>query len=60
VVTDVNGQRLSFAHATGRYFAKFLSAITCGIGFIMAAFTERKQGLHDMVAGTLVVKRRRQ
>lgn len=55
VVTD-QGQRLSFANATGRYFAKFVSAIILFIGFIMVAFTERKRGLHDMIAGTLVVK----
>lgn len=56
-VMDVNGGRLSFPHAAGRYLAKLLSSITLGIGYIMAGFTERKQGLHDMVAGTLVVKR---
>ncbi len=57
VVTDT-GQRLSFANATGRYFAKFISAIILCIGFIMVAFTDRKRGLHDMIAGTLVVKSR--
>ncbi|MXO72913.1 RDD family protein [Alteraurantiacibacter buctensis] len=54
VVTDVNGNRLSLGRAIGRYFAKFVSAIILGIGFIMVAFTEKKQGLHDMIAGTLV------
>ena len=57
VVTE-SGGRLSFMHATGRYLAKFISAIILGIGFIMVAFTDRKRGLHDMVAGTLVVKTR--
>ncbi len=55
VVTEQGG-RLSFANATGRYFAKFISAILIGIGFLMVAFTDRKRGLHDMIAGTLVVK----
>ena len=55
VVTE-QGQRLSFANATGRYFAKFISTLILGIGFIMIAFTERKRGLHDMIASTLVVK----
>jgi uncharacterized RDD family membrane protein YckC len=55
IVTDIEGRRLSFAHATGRHFAKWLSALTLCIGFIMAAFTEKKQALHDMVAGTVVV-----
>jgi len=55
VVTE-QGQRLSFLNATGRYFAKFISAIILLIGFIMVAFTDRKRGLHDMIAGTLVIK----
>ena len=55
-VVSNSGQRLSFLNATGRYFAKILSAIILCIGFIMIAFTERKRGLHDMIAGTLVVK----
>ena len=56
-VTDLQGNRVSFGRALGRTLAKILSAIILYIGFIMAAFTEKKQGLHDMVAGTLVVKR---
>jgi uncharacterized RDD family membrane protein YckC len=55
VVTG-DGQRLSFLNATGRYFAKFISAIILCIGFIMIGFTERKRGLHDMMANTLVIK----
>jgi uncharacterized RDD family membrane protein YckC len=55
-VTDLNGKQISFGKATGRYFAKIISAIILLIGFIMVAFTEKKQGLHDMIAGTLVVK----
>ncbi len=53
-VTDLNGNRISFANATGRHFAKWLSGMILGIGYIMVAFTERKQGLHDLLAGTLV------
>ena len=55
VVTD-QGQRLSLANAIGRYLAKIVSAIILGIGFLMVAFTDRKRGLHDMIASTLVVK----
>ncbi len=55
-VTDLYGNRIGFGKATGRYFAKLLSGLILGIGFIMVAFTEKKQGLHDMMAGTLVVK----
>jgi uncharacterized RDD family membrane protein YckC len=58
VVTDVHGERISFLRATGRYFAKILSGLVLLIGFIMVAFTERKQGLHDILASTLVYKTR--
>lgn len=56
-VVDHHGQRLSFGHALGRWVAATLSYFTLYIGFLMAAFTERKRALHDMVAGTLVVDR---
>ncbi|MEE4452535.1 RDD family protein [Novosphingobium resinovorum] len=58
VVTDLDGQRLTFLRASGRFFAKLLSYATFFIGFIMIAFTGRKQGLHDFIAGTLVYKTR--
>ena len=57
-VTDLEGRRITFAKATGRFFAKYLSVLTLGIGYLMAAFTERKQALHDIIAGTLVVRTR--
>ena len=57
VVTG-DGKRLSFLNATGRYFAKILSALIFCIGYIMVGFTERKRGLHDMIANTLVIKTR--
>jgi uncharacterized RDD family membrane protein YckC len=53
-VTDLYGNRISFGRATGRHFGKYLSGLTLLIGYIMAGFTERKQALHDMLAGTLV------
>jgi uncharacterized RDD family membrane protein YckC len=53
-VTDLNGNRISFERATGRHFAKWLSLFVLCIGYIMVGFTERKQGLHDLLAGTLV------
>ncbi|HPN39317.1 MAG TPA: RDD family protein [Melioribacteraceae bacterium] len=56
IVTDVNGVRLSFGRASGRYFGKILSGLILNIGFIMAAFTEKKQALHDILAGTLVLE----
>jgi uncharacterized RDD family membrane protein YckC len=53
-VTDLQGRRISFARATGRTFAKYLSGMTLCIGYIMAGLTARKQALHDILAGTLV------
>jgi uncharacterized RDD family membrane protein YckC len=55
-VTDMACQRIGFGRATGRYFGKILSALIFMIGFMMAGWTERKQALHDMIAGTLVVR----
>lgn len=55
-VTDENGERIGFGKANGRYWSKILSALILFIGFIMVAFTEKKQGLHDKIAGTLVVR----
>lgn len=57
IVTGLDGGRISFARATGRHFAKWISALLLFIGYIMAAFTERKQALHDMMAETLVVNK---
>lgn len=58
IVTDLNNNRISFARATGRYFAKIISGIILLIGYIMAAFTEKKQALHDIIASTLVISKR--
>ena len=55
-VTGVTGQRISFGHASGRYFSTFVTNMTMGIGYLMVAFTDRKQALHDMIADTLVIK----
>ena len=56
-VTDLAGNRISFARATGRHFSKLISSATLLIGYMMAGFTEKKQALHDMIAGTLVMRR---
>jgi uncharacterized RDD family membrane protein YckC len=58
VVTDMNGQRISFARATGRFFSKIItSLVPLYIGFIMAGFTEKRQALHDMIASCLVLRK---
>jgi len=56
-VTDLEGNRISFGKAFLRAIGKVLSGMIMYIGYIMAAFTEKKQGLHDMIASTLVVKK---
>ncbi len=56
-VTDMDGRRISAGRATGRYFAKMLSGCTI-VGWLLPLFTEKKQALHDLVAGTLVVVRK--
>jgi uncharacterized RDD family membrane protein YckC len=55
-VTDTSGARISFLRALGRELAKLISSFALMIGFVLAAFTQRKQALHDMVASTLVVR----
>jgi uncharacterized RDD family membrane protein YckC len=55
IVTDSEGEPISFARASGRHFAKYLSGLLLMIGYLMAGFTEKKQALHDMLAGCLVV-----
>ncbi len=56
-VTDLNGNKISFARATGRYFAKIITGLTFYIGYLMVLFTEKKQTLHDMIAGCVIVKK---
>lgn len=56
-VTDLSGNKISFARASGRYFGKIPSGMILYIGYIMAAFTQQKQALHDILAGCLVVKK---
>jgi len=55
-VTDAHGERMSFLRATGRYAAKYLSALPCFLGFIMALFSSRGLALHDRLADTRVVR----
>ena len=56
-VTDRAGERIGLGRAIGRYFAVVLSLIVLGLGFLPAAFTQKRQALHDMICGTLVVNK---
>lgn len=55
-VTDLNGNRVTFLRSLLRNLAKIISAIPLGIGYLLAAFTGRKQALHDMITKCLVVR----
>jgi uncharacterized RDD family membrane protein YckC len=55
-VTTLDGNRITFMRATGRYAGKILSGLILGVGFMMAGLSTRKQALHDMLADTLVVR----
>jgi|ERR1700691_212330 uncharacterized RDD family membrane protein YckC len=58
IVTDIEGRRISFGRASGRYFGKIITGfIPLGIGYAMAGFTEKKQALHDIIAGCLVLRK---
>ena len=56
-VVTAEGGKVSYARALGRYFSKFLSAMICAIGYIMAAFDEEKRALHDRICNTRVITR---
>lgn len=58
-VVDENNNTISFWRATGRYFSKFISALVLLLGFVLAGFTEKKQALHDLIANTYVIKKRK-
>lgn len=55
-VVDADGQRIGFWRASGRFFAKIISSVPFGIGFFMVGFMDKKQGLHDVIASTYVVR----
>jgi len=56
-VTDLEGNKLDFVKALVRNLCKIISGLILCIGYIMAGITDKKQGLHDMIANTLVVKK---
>jgi uncharacterized RDD family membrane protein YckC len=56
-VVGLDGGRISFLRALGRNLGKIISAMILFIGYMMAGWTRRKQALHDLMAGTLVVRR---
>lgn len=57
LVVGPDGGPIGFGRACGRHFAAALSYATLYIGYAMAGWTRRKQGLHDLLAGTYVITR---
>lgn len=57
-VTTLDGERIGMGRGVGRYLATWLSTMILFIGFVMAGFTQKRQALHDMIAGTLVVNKK--
>jgi uncharacterized RDD family membrane protein YckC len=55
--TDLQGNKLSFVRASARYFGKIISYIILLGGYLMTAFTPKKQGLHDLMASCLVLRK---
>ena len=56
-VSDMEGNKISFGRATGRFFGKIISGMILYIGYILAGLSEKKQALHDMIAGCLVLNK---
>lgn len=57
-VCDMEGNRLTFGHSAGRNLAKIFSMLTFFVGYLYIFFNKKQQGLHDIIAGTLVIKDR--
>jgi len=58
IVNAHTGEKPSVGQFVGRYFAYFISGIPLGLGIIWIAFDKRKQGWHDKLAGTVVIRRK--
>ena len=58
IVDAQTGDQPSTGQFVGRYFAYFISALPLGLGFFWVAFDKKKQGWHDKLAGTVVVRKK--
>jgi uncharacterized RDD family membrane protein YckC len=54
-VQTVDGERLTYVQALVRFLSRLVCVVTVGFGYLMVAWAEKKQGLHDKIAGTVVV-----
>lgn len=57
VVTNAQGGRIGLGRAIGRNCARFISGLFLGLGYVICGFTDLRQAAHDLIAGTLVVKK---
>ncbi len=55
-VTDLHGNGITFGRATARHFSKIISSAICLVGYFFVFFTARKQALHDIIAGCMIIK----
>lgn len=58
IVDAQTGGQPSTGQLVGRYFGYFISVIPLGLGIIWVAFDKKKQGWHDKLAGTVVVRKK--
>lgn len=56
-VARADGGDLNFWQALLRQLARLACELTLGIGYLVALWARRRQGLHDLIAGTVVVRR---
>ena len=54
-VVTVTGERVTFKTGALRWICRYLSLVMFYVGYLMQPFTEKKQTLHDMISGTVVV-----
>lgn len=56
-VSNTDMKRITFEQATARYFAKIISSLTIGVGYLLCAYSSKKQALHDFIGKTVLVVR---
>lgn len=55
IVTDLDGNKITFIQASMRFLGKFLAVVPFFTGFLLILFTKKKQALYDIIAKTLVL-----
>jgi len=58
IVTDLDGNRISCGRATVRFIGRIIESISYGLLYLIIPFTAKKQGLHDFMAGTIVIRKK--